>query len=174
MPRPLPGHAFGDARHTRSMCTLVQLHAVPRRSRNYPRFFAFFESAIRGFPKGSGQKEMKSRLIFPRLIACPKPDSAQGDMGKKKKILKIPGLAGQSRDYLVTAHVFMQEPPLACARRAFADLHATSFTRDWSWGARLICLRSPLTQNPETDMPHSIYNRQQTSLPVASFDDDLS
>ena len=57
-----------------------------------------------------------------------------------------------------------QEPQLACAWRAFASLHATSSTRGWSWGARLPFLQSPMTQIPDIDLPHSLYNTQQTSL----------
>ena len=52
---------------------------------------------------------------------------------------------------------YRQGPELDCARRAFASLHATSSTRDRSWGAHLLWLQSPLTQIPDTDdVPHSL------------------
>ena len=52
-----------------------------------------------------------------------------------------------------------------CARRALASLNATSCTRYWSWGTRLLLFKSPTTQSPDTAAtPYSIYKTFINSL----------
>ena len=87
----------------------------------------------------------------------------------KKEILKclawlakMPGLAGQSRDYayLMSARIISKSPNslalgvplLACTRRAAPGTGP--------WGVIYLILQSPTTPIPDTDMLHSLYQTQ--------------
>ena len=67
------------------------------------------------------------------------------------KILKC---LGQSRDYLMCAHVISE------SRRALASLRATSCARDWSWGARLHF--SAISCYPDSRHRHASFSLSST------------
>ena len=57
-------------------------------------------------------------------------------------------LGGQSRDYIMSAHVVSKSPNSLCVWRALASLHASSCSQDWSWARLLFSLQSPGTPIP--------------------------
>ena len=81
-----------------------------------------------------------------------------------KKTLKIPSLAGQSREHFMSAHVVSKRPIplalgaplLACTRRAAPDAGPGVLVR--------LFLQFTTTQISDTDMRHSLYQTQQTSI----------
>ena len=83
----------------------------------------------------------------------------------------VPGLAANPKitSCLPTS---LQQPQLACVRRALASLHASSCSQDWSRGARLLfSLQSPGTSTPLVDRhaSFSISNTINVALSVALF-----
>ena len=95
------------------------------------------------------------RLRVDRVLTC----RLKG-LAWQKENTQLPGLAGQFREYLMSAHVISKSPDslaldvplLTCTRRDAPP--------DWSWGARLHISTTPY--NPDSRHRHALFSISNT------------